>query len=98
MHKHVVAARILDNESETFLRVEKFNFTGAFADNLVWHSATVASAMTAAALSTTIAGVGPRVSLYWGAAIALISIKILITKAITLVPASATPVSIKTHS
>lgn len=93
MHKHILAAGILHNEAKAFLSVEEFYFTAAFTDNLVRHSA----ALTATALSAIIC-IWSGVSFYWWGAITLISVKILITKAVALVPASATPVSVKTHS
>ena len=90
MDKDVFAAAILDDEAEPLLYVEEFNRPGAFADNLVRHAATPSGT----------AGIAIRtcVSFYGWTAITLISIEVFVTEAVALVPASTSPVSVKTHS
>lgn len=93
MNENIVATRILDNESKPFLGIEKLNFSGAFANHLIWHAA---AAMTATTAAKTAVGAG--VSFYWGSTVTLISVKIFIAEAVALIPASTTPVPVKTHS
>jgi hypothetical protein len=47
--EHVLSAVIADDEAETLLRVEEFDDTFAFADDLRGHPATAAAAETTAA-------------------------------------------------
>ena len=93
MHKDIVTTRILDDESEAFLSIEKLNFSRAFANHLIWHATAAMTATTAAK-----AAVGAGVSFYWGSTVTLISVKIFIAEAVALIPASTTPVPVKTHS
>jgi hypothetical protein len=90
MDKNIFAATILYDEAKTLLRIKKFNRPGAFANNLVRH--------TAAASGAACITVRPRISFYGRTAITLISIEVFVTEAVALVPASTSPVSVKTHS
>jgi hypothetical protein len=55
MHKHIFAAIIADNKSETFLRIEKLYDTLAFAHNLCGHRRTAWSPAASAETATTAA-------------------------------------------
>jgi len=90
MDKNVFAATILYDEAKTLLCIEKFYRPGAFADDLIRHTATPSGGTGIAVWS--------RISLYGRTVITLISIEVFVTEAVALVPASASPVSVKTHS
>jgi hypothetical protein len=90
MDKNIFSAAILHDEAEALLRIEEFYGSGAFADNLVGH----------ATPSSGTAGITVRscVSFHGRAAVTLISIEVFVAETIALVPASTSPVSVKTHS
>lgn len=117
VNKHIFSAAVLNDEAKALLTIEEFDCAGAFANNLGRHAtaatrspATKAAATTAArsakAASTTTAAIvsaaetAPTVTAK-GTTL-LVAVKILVTKAVTLV-ASATPaacaaaISVKTH-
>ncbi|MEO0439361.1 MAG: hypothetical protein AAF067_00650, partial [Pseudomonadota bacterium] len=72
--------------------------SGAFANHLIRHAAAAMTTATAAATNTAKTVVGAGISFYWGGTVTLISVKIFIAEAVALIPASATPVPVKTHS
>ena len=90
MDEDVFAATVLHDEAKALLRIEKFDRPRAFTDDLIRHAA----APSGAARIT----VRSRVSFNGRAVITLISIEVFVAEAIAFVPASASPVSIKTHS